>query len=351
MWIVRGASHLLAAIVLYGTVCPWIPSKAWWVRTMDFPRVQFCVLGVLAVAGLWLARTPARRWRHGVLGLALIVALGIHAVRIHPFTPLASKTVPDLPVAMAAEATSVRLLVANVQFDNEDAAPFLAHVREEDPDLILAIETDRAWIRRLHPLEVSHPHGLREPRADGVGIALYSRLPLRHVAVHHLVSRKRPSIEAVVTLPDGSPLRFWGMHPAPPGLEEPDGDRKSSAERDIALMRVARKITRATDGIPTIVAGDFNDAAWSPTTRRFKRVSRMLDPREGRGLFNTYHASWFFLRYPIDHIFLSDAFYIRELRRLHPIGSDHFPMLLEAALPPKEVEHDVSRPRATRLPR
>lgn len=343
MWIVRGSSHLLAALVLYGTICPWIPSKAWWVRTMDFPRVQFCALAVLAIAGLAITSAPGRRWRHGILAVALLGALGIHAVRIHPFTPLAAKTVPDLPAPMVAHATSVRVLVANVQFDNDDPAPFLARVREEAPDLVLAIETDRAWLRRLAALESSHPHGLREPRPDGLGMALYSRLPLQRIDLHHLVSSDRPSIEAIVQLPDGSTLRFWGLHPAPPGLEQPDGDRQSSRQRDAALMLLARRLATAEDRMPTIVAGDFNDAAWSPTARRFKRASGMQDPRIGRGLFNTYHASWWPLRYPIDHIFLSDALYVVEMRRLRPIGSDHFPMLLEAAYLSQELQHDVTR--------
>uniref|UniRef100_UPI0025BE47A7 endonuclease/exonuclease/phosphatase family protein n=1 Tax=Aquisalimonas sp. TaxID=1872621 RepID=UPI0025BE47A7 len=92
-------------------------------------------------------------------------------------------------------------------------------------------------------------------------------------------------------------------------------------------LLVAKEVKKLGD-VPVIVAGDFNDVAWSHTTYLFKRIEGLLDPRVGRGLFNTFDTRSRLLRYPLDHVFASQHFLLVELRRLPDIGSDHFPMLV-----------------------
>ena len=84
--------------------------------------------------------------------------------------------------------------------------------------------------------------------------------------------------------------------------------------------------------MPSIVMGDLNDVAWSHTTRRFQRLSGHLDPRVGRGFYNTFHAQVPVWRWPLDHLFHSARFRLVEMVRLPDIGSDHFPMLFRLAL-------------------
>ena len=72
--------------------------------------------------------------------------------------------------------------------------------------------------------------------------------------------------------------------------------------------------------------GDLNDVAWSHTTRLFRRISGLLDPRVGRGSYPTFPVQFPFFRFPLDYVFHSEALRLVAIERLEQIGSDHFPM-------------------------
>lgn len=326
--IVRGAATtlylLLVALVAFASVAPSISTDAWWVRVTDFPRIQFCVLGLVLLVGGWLGLRSRRRLRWGV-AVVLGIATAVQVRAIAPFTLLAATEVAALDSSHDAER-SLSLYVANVQFDRESARSLIASIEASEADIVFLVETDEAWLALLAPLHARYPERFLHARPEGRGLALYSRHPLSNARVRHLSSHKRPSLRATI-LHGAGEIEFWGLHPAPPGLETKDGDRMSSRQRDVELITVAREIEAGA--FPrAIVAGDFNDAAWSPTTREFKSISDMVDPRVGRGFYNTYHADYWFLRYPIDHIFLSRSFGLIDVRVLPSIGSDHLPMFI-----------------------
>ena len=65
----------------------------------------------------------------------------------------------------------------------------------------------------------------------------------------------------------------------------------------------------------------------------------MLDPRVGRGFYNTFDARRWYLRYPLDHVFHTRDFRLVELRILPFIGSDHFPVFVRLSHEP-EITHE-----------
>jgi endonuclease/exonuclease/phosphatase (EEP) superfamily protein YafD len=98
---------------------------------------------------------------------------------------------------------------------------------------------------------------------------------------------------------------------------------------------------------PSLLIGDLNDVAWSRTTKLFTRVSGMLDPRRGRGMFSTFHAGHRLLRWPLDHIFVTEHFTLGQMQRLKEFGSDHFPILATLCYhPSRSDENDTPRPDA-----
>jgi hypothetical protein len=121
------------------------------------------------------------------------------------------------------------------------------------------------------------------------------------------------------------------MHPRPP---EPIRNQ-DSAPRDAELVMIGKQIAAEERHVPTVVCGDLNDVAWSYTTQLFLRLSKLLDPRMGRGLYNSYSANSRIFRFPLDHVFHSNEFKLVDLRVCDHVGSDHFPMLIELSCDPE----------------
>ena len=66
-------------------------------------------------------------------------------------------------------------------------------------------------------------------------------------------------------------------------------------------------------------------------------MSGLLDPRVGRGFYNTFSATMPWMRWPLDHLFHDAQFRLLEMRREAHIGSDHFPMYFKLLLTPVEA--------------
>jgi endonuclease/exonuclease/phosphatase (EEP) superfamily protein YafD len=194
--------------------------------------------------------------------------------------------------------------------------------------VILTVETDRWWQEQLGEFERTHPHTVHCPLDNTYGMLLYSRLALTDSQVKFIVEPDIPSIHTTLRLPNGVRVELHCLHPRPPFPTE----AKQSTERDAELLIVGRSIKKTTT--PTVVLGDLNDVAWSHTNYLFQDISGLLDPRIGRGFFNTFHAKIPFLRFPLDHFFHSNHFRLIELRRLPYFGSDHFPVLISISYEP-----------------
>jgi endonuclease/exonuclease/phosphatase (EEP) superfamily protein YafD len=305
------------------TVLSRIRSARWWIRSADFPRLQVAVLLALIALAHAVSFDGSSALDVG-FGLALAGSLAYQCFRIAPYTPLAPRQVGN--ASPGDRSRSIRLLISNVLMDNRRDGDFVSLVRESDPDLILAVETDGWWDERLRVLDADYPHTVKRPQDNFYGMHLFSRLELDAAKLRFLVEGDIPSIRATVRLRSDDSVEFFGLRPRPP---EPQQDTE---ERDADLLVVGREAKAC--GRPAIVAGDLNDVAWSNTTRLFQKVSGLLDPRRGRGMFSTFHADYPMFRWPLDHVFHDSAFTLVRLQRLRSIGSDHFPVLAELKLEP-----------------
>ncbi len=326
----------LAALVALATALPAVRKPYWWVRSLDFPRIQIAAIAALVLAGLGAAARARGGFETAdwVASAALAVSLLYQTVRMLPYSPL--WRVQTKQAAAPDRARSLRLVVSNVLMTNRDGARWLEVVRGADPDVVAAVETDAWWAETAGALKATHPHAVELPQDDTYGMCLYSRLEIVEQTVEHLVEDEVPSLFLTLRLESGETVRLVILHPRPP---RPDIGQDSTL-RDAELVRAARRV--AAFDAPTVVAGDLNDVAWSATTTLFQRIAGVLDPRVGRGLFATFHAQHRLLRYPLDHVFHSPHLELVSLARLDAVGSDHFPMCVELALVPEgELEQDA----------
>ena len=213
--------------------------------------------------------------------------------------------------------------------DNRDYFKLLDLVILKEPDIFLTLESDKRWEEAMRPLEEKFGHCVKIPMENKYGMHLYSSLSLQNMDVKYLVEDDIPSIHGTLELQNGQKVSLHCLHPKPPSPTE----SKTSTNRDAELLLVGKEIDRHADLV--LVFGDLNDVAWSRTTKLFQKLSGLLDPRRGRGFFNTFHADYPLLRWPLDHVFISDNFTLMEINRESNIGSDHFPMYTKLNYTPK----------------
>lgn len=317
----RVALWTAGLIVIAATLLPLLTVNVWWVRALDFPKPQMVVI-VLAVLTLSVMFFRGLHGRCLLLSGALAATALYHGWRIAPFTPVWSTE-----VATATEREKGRcltVLIANVLMENRDSAPLTSEIRAHAPDIVFLVETDAWWTEALAPVAGTFETVHARPQDNHYGLIFLTDLEVVDFTIRALVDDDTPSVKARLRLPSGAAFMFYGLHPEPPVPGQ------SSADRDGELVMVGREVK--ADTVPSIVAGDLNDVAWSHTTRLFERISGLLDPRIGRGLYASYHAEYWFMRWPLDHLFHTNDFELARLEVLPGIGSDHFPVLSRLCL-------------------
>lgn len=313
----------MLAFLLAATALSTMPWTAGWVRAFDFPRMQFVGLACVALATVLLSG-PEPAWAWGST-LAATTVIGGQAYWILPYTrlwPTAARA------AAPAETHAFSIFVGNVYIHNRAPDPYVDQIREIDADIVALVEIDDMWLKALSTLEDRYPHRVSRPRDNAYGMVAWSKLPLEDTAVREVVQENVSSIAATVRLDAGSAVRLFVVHPRPPIPALP---HSPSANRDAEMILTG--LEAAKHPLPAIIAGDCNDAGWSRSTRRFLRMSGLVDPRIGRGIMSSFHARRPLLRFPLDHLFHDPAIGLVDMRRLEPRGSDHFPLLYRLSLP------------------
>ena len=325
----------LAGFIAFVTIWGLLPLDNWWVRGVEFPRIQIMFLGFAAWLGMVIFWSD---WQLGqwLLFIVLSSALAFQLRMVLPYTVLWKKevlTAKDMP---NGHAHQLKIMVSNVLTPNDETQKLVELVKDKRPDILITLETDKKWEKALNQIEANYPYTVKVPLDNLYGMHLYSKLELIDPEVKYLMIDDIPSIHTQLRLQGGQVIWLYCLHPMPPSPTEAD----KSTTRDAELLMVGKHIKENKQ--TAILAGDLNDVAWSKTTRRFQRISGLLDPRIGRHFINTFHVKYPFLRWALDHIFHSACFTVVDIKRMPSIGSDHFPVMTTLQYDPEQASKQQS---------
>lgn len=332
MLLLRILLYIFSGILVIAVLLPLWRKDLWVIRIFDYPRIQkFSLVVVLCVCWVfYVCRGVA--W-YDYLLFALLLGCLVHLlVLILPFSPLGKKMIGK--VTSTGGRPTFNILVSNVFQDNQHYDKVLQLVRRRNPDIIFLLEINHEWLQGVRELREDYPYAIELPMENTYGLLFFSKWPIMHQQVNYLIDKEIPSVVVEVKFHHHT-IKIFGLHPSPPVPQE----NTYSTDRDAEILMVA-KVTKAETG-PCLVIGDLNDVAWSYTTELFLKISGLLDPRRGRGLYSTFHARYPFFRWPLDHFFVSKHFDLVAMQVEKHIGSDHFPISISLLISDQEESNPL----------
>jgi endonuclease/exonuclease/phosphatase (EEP) superfamily protein YafD len=299
-----------AAAALLASLMPLAARHGWVFDLATHFRVQYVAMDVLLAVACMFQRKP-------IWCLALAGCAAFSARPVLPYVAFGHASA----AAAGSHGPTIKLLSANVLFENHSATRLLEIVREESPDVVLLLEYTPEWARMIDELRTAYPHRVEVPAERAYGIALFSRYDFDGAAAFAL--GEKPAIEARLLTPSG-PLELIGVHllsPTSPGRGE---------ARNRQLDELATRVARVSG--PLAVAGDFNITPYSPFFQDWLARTALTDTRRGRAVSPSWPTMLPLVAIPIDHCAVSHEVTIVAHRRLPAFGSDHYPILAELAL-------------------
>jgi endonuclease/exonuclease/phosphatase (EEP) superfamily protein YafD len=332
----KTALQIFGGISVILTLFRFISADYWWIRIFDFPHIQLTILSVIAFV-VYFVKFDFK-WRNDYIFAAVLLGCMVYQFsRIYIYTPIAPFEIGDSTINTPEKQVS--FFTANVLQKNKEHDLLISEMKKYDADIMVFTETDEIWKKAItKELASEYIYKVEIPLPNTYGMLLYSKLELINPQIKFQVDDSIPSIHTKVRLRSGDVVQLFSIHPTPPMPQH----NPLSTDRDKEMMLTAELALKSN--MPAITIGDFNDVAWSQTTRLFQRISGLLDPRKGRGLYNTFNAKNLLMRWPLDHVFVDPTFRVVKLEKGDDVKSDHFPMYVMLTYEPEKAKEQTLDP-------
>ena len=315
---VTGLVWLATLAIGLATALVSAADRFWPGDMIAFFRPQLAVGILLALCAALLLR----RW---TASLALAALLIVNALPLF---------IIGVPTAASASTSNLRIVAANVLFDNATPERFGRIVAELSPDIIVTQEARHDWPDVLRSLPGYHLVGQEELKWNSN--LVLSRYPMRASLVADMPPSGNwlgggPALRVEVDLPGrAKPLVVYAIHSPTP--------RSQGAweARNRYLDVLAERIAAEPEGTEIMLAGDWNTPVWSPAYARTLLLS---------GLEATERSAWppasrifaslggINVGTPIDHVVVSRGIGVADLFTGPAFNSDHLPVVADLKLP------------------
>lgn len=267
-----------------------------------------------------------RQWRT----TALLVAIGLFC-----FSEVFSVQQFKSPGISGAKITVLQYNRHATQTVHDDLKAYLVNYK---PDIVVLQESNPTvaemtdGLRDIYPYQSVNLNRNPEWLPFPLGIIILSRFPMEGVTVHGFddLSYDNSYVRASVLVPDmDNPIILFAMHPHMPMGKE------NWTERNHELEIISKNMLQESSR-HVLYSGDFNTTPYSPFLRRLLRTTGLNLSHDAFGPIPTWPSfnKISLLQIPIDYILFSDGFRLTRIKRLPPMGSDHYPLLAEFSIIP-----------------
>lgn len=231
------------------------------------------------------------------------------------------------PARIPVRGPLLRVLTYNVNFGRAGERDTIAAIHDAAVDLALLQETNQAWERWLRTtLSAEFPHMFFHNRGGGGGLAVLSRMPLVEVVLlRPPESGWFPAVRVVVETPLGK-VQALGVHLHPPVSDAGSLIGGYFTTGGAGREEIEAFYARLVPGLPTLIAGDFNEDASGDVTKFLlaKGMTSAVAPNQPTW---RWAAGVGTIERQLDHI-LYDSRFERVGGEVRVAGrSDHFPVI------------------------
>jgi endonuclease/exonuclease/phosphatase (EEP) superfamily protein YafD len=284
-------------ITAAGAALPWT-----WLALRELGgRVEAVAVAlplVLLVALVALLVVAAVRREVRVLPAALSVAvLGVVTI-----------VGPRMPHTGPPPTSPIRLVSANVYFDNPTPSSAVTAMLAAQADVEVAVETSPAFRTLIEAGDAGHPYSAVDDQ-----LVVRSRYPIAAMTDPPGVPARR-ILRLTVEGPAG-PFVLYAVHALNPLSESTFANQLDWVER----LRTAA----AREELPVVMAGDFNMSDRQLGYRRLTADLRDAITAAGWGHTTYPDAIWALLLLRIDHVFVPTDWCAAHSRIVDVPGSDH----------------------------
>lgn len=235
-------------------------------------------------------------------------------------------TTPQIVNNTLASQT-IKIATLNLSMTNTQHSKVSAFIQDYSADVLLLTELTPDWLQNLTTLESIYPHSYVVPRKDGFGIALYSRFPMLNSKTVALDDPSSPAIVSEIDV-NGAKVTVSGVHLFAPMTNKYFHARNRQLEKLAVLINDSKS--------PAIAIGDLNITSWSSFFSNFIEKTSLQESTTGQGLQPTWPSYFFPFYIQLDHILVSEEFFIVSSKSERFVGSDHYPLVAEIALANKK---------------